>query len=149
MLHFSSAIFKIPLLILISYNRPKEWEQCKVYKMQVPNVPILLPFLKAFSNMYVNLIGNLKKVLLFVGKWRIFMHRPCLAGAATRPYSNGPSRPFPPLSWLCCPWLSGSWRVTTEQRRSMIQSLKQKKKLGSSTVNYSCVIVYTSITPWV
>ena len=32
-----------------------------MYKMQVPNFPNKLPFLKAFSKKYVNLIGNLKK----------------------------------------------------------------------------------------
>ena len=111
-----------------------------MYKMQEPNVPILLSFLKAFSNMYVNLIGNLKKVLLFVGKWRIFMHRPCLAGAATRPYSNGAVSALSPTLVALLPVALGELKSddrTKKKHDSKSEAKKTRELYSKLLLRYS------------
>ena len=129
--------YNTPFLSLFHTDRPKEWEQYKVYKMQVPNFTNKLPFSKAFSNRSARKSNRQFKIILFVGKWRIFMHRPCLAGA-TRPYSNGPSRPFPP-TLVALPVALGELKSDdrTKKHDSKSEAKKTRELFSKLLLRYS------------
>ena len=117
-----------------------------MYKMQVPNLPILLSFLKAFSNMYVNLIGNLKKYYFLSENGAFSCIDLVWQAQQLGPTVMGPCRPFPSTLVALLPVALGELKSddrTKKKHDSKSEAKKTRELFSKLLLRYS---IY-SITP--